>query len=62
MKEWIFDKWHAWQEISNGVLLSDEDTKILRQFASVDETINWLYLNGEKPAARALHEHTKEIP
>lgn len=51
-------RWHAWP--SNGaVQLSDEDNKELRQFASLDDTVNWLYTNGHKEAARALNTHAK---
>lgn len=57
-KGFIFNHWHAWQSAS-GILLSDEDTKTLRQFATTDDCINWLFLNDDKPAARALNAHVK---
>jgi hypothetical protein len=51
-------KWAAWE--SNGqLLLSDEDVKKLYYFKSADDAINWLFLNNEKPAARALNAHIK---
>lgn len=50
----IFGKWHAWNGAS-GVLLSDEDAKKLRAFATLDDCVTWLYLAGEKDAARALN-------
>jgi hypothetical protein len=53
----IFGKWHAWQMAT--FLLSDESTKTLRSFPDVDRCINWLFLNGEKDAARALNEAKK---
>ena len=58
MKPFSFGHWHAW-EGTVGVLLSDEHTKQLRQFADADECINWLYLNGERTAARALNKHIR---
>jgi hypothetical protein len=58
MKPFEFGKWHAWEGMV-GILLSDEDNKKLRQFPDVDATINWLWLEGEKDAARALNKHVK---
>lgn len=55
MKAFTYQHWHAWQGVG-GILLSDERIKQLREFATVDDVINWLYLHGEKPAARALNE------
>lgn len=40
-------------------MLSDENAKKLREFDTVDAAINWLFLNGAKPAARALNAHKK---
>ena len=53
----ISGKWHAWDatSIKPGILLSDEDTKTLRRFDTVDDAVTWLYVNGEKLAARAMH-------
>ena len=54
----IFDNWHAWT--SNGeILLADEVTMKLRSFENADKCINWLFVNGYKPAARALHKTTQ---
>lgn len=58
MKPFIFNQWHAW-EATSGILLSEETKKSLRQFADTDACINWLYLNGDKEAARALNAHVK---
>jgi hypothetical protein len=58
MKPFIFENWHCWA--SNGqILLSNELTKTLYSFWNTDEAINWLFISGRKPAARALHQHTK---
>jgi hypothetical protein len=51
----IHGKWHAWDGSSNKILLSDEDTKTLRSFNTLDDCITWLYIQGEKDAARALN-------
>lgn len=56
MKPLIYKNWHAWEGTS-GILLSDESSKQLRQFETPDACINWLYLNDQKDAARALHAH-----
>ena len=56
MKPFEHGHWHAWDGVA-GVLLSDESTKTLRQFPTVDACINWLFLAGHKPAARALNAH-----
>ena len=58
MTPFIFEDWHAWQGVA-GILLSNENTKELRGFTNVDACINWLFLNDEKPAARALNAHKK---
>lgn len=50
----IYQNWHAWTGNAS-ILLSDEDTKTLRSFPSVDDAITWLYLEGHKGAARALN-------
>jgi hypothetical protein len=51
----IFNNWHLWR--GNGFMLSNENTKELRQFNNVDEAINYLYLNGEKEAARYFNKN-----
>lgn len=59
MKPFIFGKWHAWQGVA-AILLSDEDTKTLREFKDPDSVVNWLYLTAkDKDAARALNAHIK---
>lgn len=58
MKPFINGKWHAWDSAPY-FLLSDEGTKTLRKFRSADEAINWLFLNGAGPTARALNAHVK---
>jgi len=50
----IFGKWHGWQAAN--YMLSDEETKQLREFPDVDSCVNWLFINGEKEAARALNK------
>ena len=49
-----FDNWHLW-EATKGFLLSDESIKKLYSFKTIDQAVNWLYLNGYKDAARALN-------
>lgn len=51
----IHNQWHAWPCIG-GFYLSDENAKKLRQFKTIDDVINWLYLSGEKDAARAFNK------
>lgn len=60
MRTFIYGKWHAWEAVA-GILLSDEDTKELSSFKNWDSCVNWLYLNGDKPAARALNNHLKQL-
>lgn len=55
MFSFICGQWHVW-ESNNKILLSNEDTKQLREFSNIDDTITWLYVNDYKPAARALHK------
>lgn len=59
MRKFITGKWHAW-DTHNGVMLSDEGSKTLRHFTDIDQCVNWLYLNGDKPAAREINKHWKE--
>jgi hypothetical protein len=54
----VFGKWHVWQGVAQ-ILLSDEDAKKLRSFKTTDDCINWLFLNGEREAARSLNAHIK---
>ena len=54
----IFKNWHTWE--SNGKqLLSNEDTKELREFDNSDQMINWLFLSGYKEAARYFYLNIK---
>ena len=59
----ISGDWHAWQgALWNGdspVMLSNEATKDLQEFETVDKCINWLFVNDHKEAARALNAHFK---
>lgn len=52
---YTFSNWHAWQGSSKW-FLSDELRKELREFDNFDQVINFLYLRGEKSAARAYWE------
>ena len=54
----ITGKWHAWL-VDKGVLLSNEETKQLRDFKDVDSVVNWLYTYGEKEAARIVNNTLK---
>lgn len=59
----IFGKWHAWAVMvgkREGVMLSNEETKTLKTFFYRDELVNYLYLSGDKEAARAFNKHIKE--
>lgn len=59
LKAFEFNQWHAWQG-TRGIMLSDESAKVLKNFATADDAINYLYLSaGDKPAARALNAHMK---
>lgn len=51
----IHGNWHAWDGTGARILLSDESNKTLRSFPNLDACITWLYLQGEKDAARALN-------
>lgn len=59
LRPFIHGDWHAWQGTA-AVMLSDESTKRLMEFPDVDSCINWLFVNGQRPAARALNAHAKE--
>ncbi len=54
----ITGKWHVWL-VDKGVLLSNEETKQLRDFKDVDSVVNWLYTYGEKEAARVVNNTLK---
>lgn len=48
-----YGNWHWWQGAQ--FMLSDESTKELRAFESIDDCVNWLWLNGFRDAARAIN-------
>lgn len=50
--------WHFWQ--GSQFMLSNETTKELRAFDSIDDCVNWLWLSGERDAARAVNRLKKE--
>lgn len=50
--------WHVWQGTAS-VMLSNEESKQLQEFATADDCINWLFQFGCKETARALHAHVK---
>ena len=54
-----FNNWHAWAGTA-GILLSNETTKRLQQFDTIDDVINWLFITGEREAARHFNS-MKEI-
>ena len=54
----IFEHWHGWQMAN--FMLSDERTKTLRSFPDIDHCINFLWLNGDKEAARVLNKLKNE--
>lgn len=60
----IHGDWHGWYGASNEFLLSDESGVVwekcsLASFKTIDDAINWLYLNNQKDAARALNTWKK---
>ena len=57
MKPLIFGKWHFWQAVG-GFLLSNEETKELKSFKSIDGAVNWLFF-VDKEAARAINKGAK---
>lgn len=59
MEPFEWHNWHAWTVCTGRVVLSDESVKKLRDFADIDAVINWLFLEGQKDAARALNKHAK---
>lgn len=54
------DDVHIWYGTNDTIMVSNESTKKLHQFNSNDDAINYLFLNGQREAARALHHTTKE--
>jgi len=55
MFTFTYDPFHFWQ-CEGGFLLSNENTKKLYSYKSIDEAINSLYVAGFKDAARALNK------
>lgn len=51
----IHGKWHVWKGQASW-LVSDEETKRLRYFATIDDAINWLWFE-DRDAARALNTY-----
>ena len=51
--------WHVW-EGTNGLLFSNEETKQLLEFESVDECVNHVYLHVDKECARRINKRFKE--
>jgi len=56
MKPFIFKQWHIWSG-TKGILVSDQESADLREFKTLDDAINWLFVNGHKEAVRALNQH-----
>ena len=54
----ICGDWHCWN-CQKGYLLSDESTKIIKQFETIDLAINFLFLSGNKKEARELNNEAK---
>ena len=52
------NNWQLWTTHS-GVMLSDESNKELRQFETIDDAINWLWIYRNKETARGIHKQTK---
>jgi hypothetical protein len=59
MLHFIHNDWHGWQG-SNAFLLSDESQKQLHSFENADMAITWLWMQGNKDAARALNAAKKK--
>lgn len=57
----IYKHWHIWQTDRNKFLVSNEETKKLTEFSTIDGAINFLYFNGNIEAARALNKAYKEF-
>lgn len=60
MRTFIYGKWHAWDAVA-GVLLSDEETKTLKQFKDWDSVVNHLYLTGHRVVGRALNGYLQTL-
>jgi len=57
MKPLIFGKWHFWQAVG-GFLLSDENTKRLLSFKTIDAAVNFLFFE-DREAARYINKAAK---
>lgn len=55
----IYENWHLWTGTNNKILLSDESTKTLKSFDDIDQAINYLFLSGNKEAARYFNKMKK---
>ena len=53
-----YNDWHAWQAKPTQWLLSDESTKHLTTWRSVDDMLTYVWFE-DKEAARALHKKLK---
>tara|TARA_R110002020_G_scaffold121957_1_gene277141 strand:+ start:1326 stop:1520 length:195 start_codon:yes stop_codon:yes gene_type:complete len=52
---------HYWFTIPQGdLMVSDENTKTLKCFKTIDDAVNWLFLNGFKESARQLNKNLKK--
>jgi len=61
IKPFIFNQWHVWDNLNNAFLLSNEETKDLKQFKTLDDCVNYLYLiANDKMAARELNKAMRE--
>lgn len=59
MKALEYKNFHIWKGTS-GIMLSNEDNKQLQQFSNINDVINWLFLNGEREAARYFNNKKDE--
>lgn len=50
---------HFWDNTQGKICVSLEETKTFMTFESLDNAVNWLYLNDYKESARQLNK-TKE--
>lgn len=54
MDAFIYGRWHGWRG-TGSYMLSDEEAKRLHSFRDIDAAVSWLWLEGEREAARALN-------
>ena len=47
---------HYWTNTQGALLVSNENTKELKQFSTTDDAINWLFFKGFKDSARQLNK------